>query len=611
MRDFFPMATKRQELRANRATGNFERLLGWKEDIETGTARQHKFYLGKDQSAATLASQRLEKLWAIIETEAGAVPARWDWLTLEIGKAIAKGKSEFQVPRPTHMPPHNYVGYVQELARRFPVIAFVPEDLGFFGQGVQMLSNVATQQISEAKETIHRQVEGLKVLNVPAPSYEVTLHQAFDAYIEHIRRTALTPAVEGETQVTSLYGNVQIRNVQRLKERHPDMPLGQVGLNAIQGMIDAWRARPPVKRKTKPIAVKTATEHIKQLKNFFKWLHRNDDFAWRKPEDFAELVVSVKANQREKAAKVSPLQVKTFSEEELCLLYKYATPLERVLFLLGLNCGFGAAEISTLLIRDVHLFKRHPSDRILGFTSTDEDSFIKRLRPKTDVYGEWLLWPETVQAIQWAMQRRRNQKVVTRGADKGEAITATPESVLFLSGDGTPLVKQTDNGNRSSRIANLWEAGLCSRIRKDHANFPSLSFGKLWKTAGEMVKQQSDGEVAAVFICHGQPVQSDDLLDLYTNRPFARLFEAIRSVRQRLDKVFQVQADWPPEPKKGGPNITRRTSDEIDRLLQEGLPVADVAQQVGVSRMAVYRRRDRAGASNQQECESNPSGSSS
>ena len=199
------------------------------------------------------------------------------------------------------------------------------------------------------------------------------------------------------------------------------MPLGQVGLNAIQGMIDAWRARPPVKRKTKPIAVKTATEHIKQLKNFFKWLHRNDDFAWRKPEDFAELVVSVKANQREKAAKLSPLQVKTFSEEELCLLYKYATPLERVLFLLGLNCGFGAAEISTLLIRDVHLFKRHPSDRILGFTSTDEDSFIKRLRPKTDVYGEWLLWPETVQAIQWAMQRRRNQKVVTQGADKRQS----------------------------------------------------------------------------------------------------------------------------------------------------------------------------------------------
>ena len=31
-------------------------------------------------------------------------------------------------------------------------------------------------------------------LCLPNVCYEVTLHQAFDAYIEHIRRTALTPA---------------------------------------------------------------------------------------------------------------------------------------------------------------------------------------------------------------------------------------------------------------------------------------------------------------------------------------------------------------------------------------------------------------------------------
>jgi len=604
------MATKRQEMRPNRATGNFERLLGWKEDIQTGTVRQHKFYLGRDQAAAMLANQRLERLWAIVESEAGDMDARWDWLTIEMGKAIAKGETEFKVPRPPHMPPHNYVAYVNDWGRRFPVIACVPEDLAVFGQGIQMHSAFATQQISEAQKTIKAQVEYLKSVDAPIPTCEASLHQAFDAYIEFIRRTVLTAAVEGETQVTSLYGNVQIRNVQRLKERHPDMPLGQVGLNAIQEMIDAWRARPPVKGKAKPIAVKTATEHIKQLKKFFKWLHRNEDFAWRKPEDFAELVVSVKPNQREKAAKISPLQVKTFTEEQLCLLYKYGTPFERLLFLLGLNCGFGAGEISTLLVREVHLLERHPHDRVLGFVSSDEDSFIKRLRPKTDVYGEWLLWPETVQAMQWVVQRRRNQKAITRGLDKGKVITATPDSVLILSGDGTPLIKQTENGNRSNRIANLWEAGLCSRIRKDHADFPTLSFGKLRKTAGELVKQQSDGEVAAVFLCHGQPVQSDELLDLYTNRPFARLFEAIKSVRKRLDGVFQFKADWPPEPKKGGPNITVRTSEEIERLLDEGLPVAEIAQRVGVSKMAVYRRRDRtSGHGDQLECDSDvPSG---
>ena len=71
------MATKRQELRPNKSTGNFERLLGWKYDPETKTSRQHKFYLGKDAAAAALANQRLEKLWAIIEAEAGGSPAEW------------------------------------------------------------------------------------------------------------------------------------------------------------------------------------------------------------------------------------------------------------------------------------------------------------------------------------------------------------------------------------------------------------------------------------------------------------------------------------------------------------------------------------------------------
>ena len=88
------MASKRQELRPNKATGNFERLLGWKCDPATKATRQHKFYLGTDPTAAALANQRLERLWAIIEGEAGDSDALWDRLTLDIGKAIAKGKSE-------------------------------------------------------------------------------------------------------------------------------------------------------------------------------------------------------------------------------------------------------------------------------------------------------------------------------------------------------------------------------------------------------------------------------------------------------------------------------------------------------------------------------------
>jgi hypothetical protein len=583
------MATKRQELRPNKSTGNFERLLGWKYDPETKTLRQHKFYLGKDATAAALANQRLESLWAIIESEAGSSSAQWTHLTLDIGKTIAKGVSEFKLTPPPHMPPHNYVFYLQELARRFPIIAFVPADPDYFALGVQTESTACVKAIDDAKETISRVSGHLKKLDLPVPVSEATLHQALDAFAEHIRRTALTPAVEGESQVTSPYGNTQIRTAHRLKERHQDMPLSALKLNTIQAMADYWRARPVVKGTNTPITVRTAQNHIKQIKEFFRWLHKNSDYEWRKPEDFDDLVVSVKSNLREKAAKVSPIAVDTYQLDELCILYKHATPFERLFFLLGLNCGFGQAEIATVLAKEVELFQRHSHETLLGFVSTEKDSFIRKIRPKTEVYGEWLLWPETVEALQWAIRRRQGQTIVTRGVNKGRNIRMSPDSLLILSEDGTPLVKQTANGNRASRIANLWNADLTRRIRKSKPEFRSLSFNKIRKTAGNMIRDLSDGEVAGVFLCHGEPVRSDTLIDIYTNRPFAKVFKAIRMSRERLQSMFEFHAEWPDERKKGGLNIPFAKVEQIQSLYEKGLGAVAIAKQVGVHRMTVYR----------------------
>jgi hypothetical protein len=72
-----------------------------------------------------------------------------------------------------------------------------------------------------------------------------------------------------------------------------------------------------------------------------------------------------------------------------------------------------------------------------------------------------------------------------------------------------------------------------------------LSFGKLRKTAGNLIRQFADGEVAGVFLCHGQPVESDDLLDLYTARPFGRVFQAIRDVEKHLEPMFEAAGSTP------------------------------------------------------------------
>ena len=91
-------------------------------------------------------------------------------------------------------------------------------------------------------------------------------------------------------------------------------------------------------------------------------------------------------------------QVDTFSVDELAALMEYGTPLERSLLLLALNCGFGAREIATLAWEEVHLRTAHgpAMQGLLGCRTTDADSFIKRNRGKSGVYGEWLLFPLTV-----------------------------------------------------------------------------------------------------------------------------------------------------------------------------------------------------------------------
>src|SRR5262249_7140511 len=164
--------------------------------------------------------------------------------------------------------------------------------------------------------------------------------------------------------------------------------------------------------------------------------------------------------------------VKTYTADELAILYEYATPWQRALMLLALNCGFGQAEVATLQLSEVHLGRRHPKYGMSG-------DWIMRLRYKSVVYGEWSLWPETVAAIKWLIARRAADATATE---------------LVLSRAGRPLL-ETTGSNRSSKIGNSW-AGLYRRIAKDYQDWCKLSFNKLRKTAGDLVRQLAGGETA-------------------------------------------------------------------------------------------------------------------
>lgn len=264
------------------------------------------------------------------------------------------------------------------------------------------------------------------------------------------------------------------------------------------------------------------------------------------------------------ASKIRTLQVDTYTVDELATLYQYATGLERLLLLLGLNCGFGQAEIASLQVEEIHLEQKHPHYGLEG-------SWIMRLRPKTGIYGEWKLWDETVQAIRWMMERRSGHK----------------DGALLLTKSGRPLTQPTENNNRNNKIANCW-GRLYQRIRKDHPQFRRLSFNKLRKTAGDFIKRFSSGEIAGVFHCRGQVVRTDDLSDVYTNRHFDKVFQAIEAVRQHLAPVFvNVTDPFPTEIKK--PSLSIGTINKIKRLREQGFTQKKVAEMLGISETTVKR----------------------
>lgn len=159
-------------------------------------------------------------------------------------------------------------------------------------------------------------------------------------------------------------------------DRHEDLPLGNVDFEAVEKMILYWRRRPEKKGTKQRISKVSAENYIGEFKRFFKWLHSSTKFSWRKPDDFAGIETKVDTDANEIRKRLD--QVSTFSLEELVLLNQFATPLDRIFLLLGLNCGFGVAEIASLTIEDVCLFQGHsPRDQErLHFKTTDRDSFI-------------------------------------------------------------------------------------------------------------------------------------------------------------------------------------------------------------------------------------------
>ena len=498
---------------------------------------------------------------------------RRDDLTLSIAQAVARGEAVVRVTPdilpadPTDLynftpvdPPIDEADealqvalWLRQLQADFPSVCLELADQPFHEEGQQRLTAFNQQRIQAAREVMEEVAR-------PSPGGQ-TLHQALEGYSLYIKLNYLAPGGE-----ITPGGNKMLRECKILREHHDDIPLDLFRLDAIEAMITHWKHRPMTKRG-KMCSPETSRDMIKRIRTFIRWLHQSQSFrGWRKPADLESRPVRIAVTPEEVSARLSAAQVETYTIDELCVLYEYASPWERLLLLLGVNCGFGVAEVGGLMTTEIHLRQPH------GQYPRD-GSWIKRVRFKSSVYGEWSLWPQTVAGVEWQQARRGK----------------TEHQALLLTRRGLPLSKPTAGNNRNNKIPNAWNV-LLQRVRKDRPDFRRLSFNKLRKTGADLVRRFSDIETASLFLCHGNPQRIDALLDLYTNRHFDKVFAALDRVHEYLAPMFLAVADpFPADHKKHNPTVSLAQVKRMRAMKAKGFKVYKIAEEVGVTDDTVRR----------------------
>jgi len=577
------MTTRAKQSWKPDSKGYYTRQIGWKTS-KTGKLVQHKFILGTDLKEAKRREAKLRELWESFEATQEESRVHWPAGLLEIAKRVAKGVGEVAIPRKPDEMQSTYADRIRRMQIKYPVVCFLPADRHAFEVGQEALrvfesipnlpaDALLSHRASDA-DVMSTWLEsqflldsiglgadsGRKVLEKTSPlqsraeastSYSATqprakppgnpqgstrdlttkpvvsgvagtFHQALQAYQEYLRKEFYRPHME---QV-SPWGATQIRQIGTLIQHHENMLLSRLDGSTVDDLFGYWRRRPNKQGTKTPMRAISVGNYIAALSRFLRWLHKESQFGWRKPEDFDDITTRVQQLPSDLDDKRLD-QVQTFSLDELKLLMRYGKPFDRALLLLGLNCGFGRAEIASLLVREVYLRQAHLPEHqeLLDCETTDNDSFVKRIRRKSSVYGEHLLFPLTVQALEWAIERRK--AFPDFGGD----------ARVLVNGNGVALDQPTKNGNVNQIIPNHF-GRLLQRIKDDGREIRSLSFNKLRKTATQLIRRHSDGEIAGVFDCHGQPVSSDNLSDAYSNRPFGKVFAAIRKVEIYLAPVF-------------------------------------------------------------------------
>lgn len=541
--------------------GNFKRTIGVKRSDDE--YKPATFYLGRDRAKACINVLRLEEVWQEVHDEWYKTGDRsdsracWDSTTLAIGKAVAMGEESVQVDGPYADIPQEFQKFSLERMLQGEGGGPPAEWLTYFANRFDSLNKrfgrfIRIEMAQENwQEIVLRARYASEVRRTEAePAAQMkssqTLAQALDGFVDHIR----LKYKEGDG--TTLHGKAVLNRIDFLRrELGNDVKrsLDDVNLSFLDNWLMAWKNRPKT-AKGEMCSPETAKQVIKVIRYFVKWLHRSSDFSWTKPADYEVTPVTIRETPEELARSEKIVRYRT---EELSTLWEYAGPRERVYMLLGLNCGFGKREVSTLRIDQIDL----------------EKGAIHRRRTKTGIWGLWKLWPETVAGLRWYLEEVRGD---------------FDSPYVFVSDRGKPFAEKTKGGNPNMCVANAWDR-LNKTVRKDFSDFRWLTFNKLRKTGASWMRRRYGKEIAEVYLSHGEWSE----VDHYTDRRFQELRKALGRLRKCLEGMFAKVETPFNGTRKPNTTISLATQKRIRELRRQGYTLRKTAELAGVTFSAARR----------------------
>jgi integrase/DNA-binding CsgD family transcriptional regulator len=561
------------ELKQGKDDGRWYRWLG-----ENDKRTSQKFKLGRDKAEA---KRRFRLILALFETQketAEFYGGSWVPEHLQVAKQIAKKGGPAKLPRlslrvnETDYVQQSSVAYLQQHALlKQQGHEFDLEDPGALAEALQVIDN---------DQARNRRMKAVFAgTNPDRDPTGQTIVQALDAFVDHLQTQNTSPdgslSPWGKTQVNQVNSWRRFMSVAKETRNGEDTPLelletdlADVTVAKAQQLIDATRKRPLTfeSKRTRRMAPKTSQSINKKIKHFFNWLDMSDQWDWLEPARFSRLTYKVSPlTSDERHERKLKREEWRLSDGEIRTLIRYATPAERVLILLGLNCAFGAGEIGNLRISEVKF-------------ATSE---INGIRFKTGSEARHHLWPETVEALEWELRRRERLPKAASSTD-----------IFFLAEKGGNLLwSRSKAGNYKNGIAKRWN-DLMKRVRIDRPDFHKYSFGKLRKTAAIRLIALADAEVASMLLSHGTP-SGDKILAAYVNIPWQKLYAAQKAYGETVRPLLETE--HPPFEQPAKSYIGLRKAERILQEYKNGRPVQQIARAIGVSVMTVYRHVDRAG----------------